>query len=116
MFEVLWPATNSALLSLIVLDGLGAAAAYSTGRAFALSWSSPFALVPAILALGAGIRFLHYALFLEPLLSPHYYLVDVVILAVAAAFGYALTRARQMATQYSWAYEKDGLRWRPKAG
>jgi hypothetical protein len=116
MLEILWPATNSGLLALIVLDGLGAAAAYSTGRAFALSWSAQLLLIPAILALAAGIRFLHYALFLEPLLSPHYYLVDVVILGVAAGFGYTLTRARQMATQYSWAYEKDGLRWRPRAG
>ena len=101
---------------MIVLDGLGALAAYSTGRAFAMSWSSRLLLVPAVLALAAGIRFLHYALFLETLLSPHYYLVDLVILGVAAAFGYTLTRARQMATQYSWAYEKDGLGWRPKAG
>jgi hypothetical protein len=116
MGEILWPATNTGLLALIVLDGLGAAAAYSTGRAFAMSWSSRLLLIPAILALAAGIRFLHYALFLEALLSLHYYFVDFVILAVAAAFGYTLTRARQMATQYSWAYEKSGLGWRPRAG
>jgi len=114
MWEILWPATASGLLALIVLDGLGAAAAYATGKAFAASWSAALGLVPAVLALALGIRFLHYALFGETLLSIHYYLVDLVILAVAAAYGHRLTRVRQMATQYSWAYEKVGLGWRAR--
>jgi hypothetical protein len=114
MGGILWPSTTTGLLALIVLDGLGAAAAFSTGRAFALSWSALLGLAPAMLALAAGIRFLHYALFQETLLSLHYYLIDLVILGVVAGLGYSLTRARQMATQYSWAYEKAGLRWRPR--
>jgi hypothetical protein len=114
MGDILWPATTSGLLALIVLDGLGALAAYATGKAFAESWSAMLGLVPAVLALALGIRFLHYALFQEALLSAHYYLIDLVILAAAAAYGYTLTRARQMSTQYSWAYEKNGLGWRAR--
>jgi len=114
MGDILWPSTASGLLALIVLDGLGALAAYSTGKAFASTWSSRFGLIPAILALALGIRFLHYALFEETLLSLHYYLIDLVILGATAAYGYTLTRARQMATQYSWAYEKAGLGWRAR--
>jgi hypothetical protein len=29
--------------------------------------------------------------------------------------GYRAMRAIQMATQYSWAYERSGLNWRAKA-
>jgi hypothetical protein len=111
----LWPATASGFIAFIVLDGLGAAASYATGRAFAASWSAVAGLVPAVLVLAAAIRFLHYALFLEPLLSLQFYLVDLVVMAVAASFGYRLTRVKQMATQYSWAYVKDGLGWRPRS-
>ena len=114
MGDILWPATSSGLLALIVLDGLGALAAFSTGKAFAQSWSAMLGLVPAIMALALGIRFLHFALFLETLLSLHYYAIDLAILAVFAAYGYTLTRARQMATQYSWAYQKIGLGWRAR--
>ena len=114
MDGILWPASPAAFIAFLALDGLGALAAYSTGRAFALSWSAMGGLVPAALGLTAGIRFLHYALFNEALLSLHYYAVDLVILAVAIALGYSLTRATQMATQYSWAYLKTGLGWRAR--
>ena len=120
MGGIFWPDTASGFVALLVLDALGAAAAYATGRAFALSWSSLYGLVPAIVGLALGIRFLHYALFDEILLldkgslSPHYYLIDLAILAAAAAYGYGGTRAGQMATQYSWAYEKVGLGWRAR--
>ena len=114
MGDILWPSTASGLLALIVLDGFGALAAFSTGKAFAASWSSKFGLVPAIIALALGVRFLHFALFEEALKSIHYYAIDLIILGAAAAYGYTLTRARQMGTQYSWAYEKVGLGWRAR--
>ena len=39
-------------------------------------------------------------------------LVSLVILFVAASLGYQTMRVRQMATQYSWAFEKRGLAWK----
>jgi hypothetical protein len=67
-----------------------------------------------MVALAAAVQFLHFALFQEELLSLHYYLVTLALLLVAAWLGYAAMRARQMATQYSWAFEKIGLRWRAR--
>jgi hypothetical protein len=114
MDGILWPDSDFALLAFIVLDGLGAAAAVATGRALASGWSPEWRILPAMIALAAGVQFLHYALFQEDLLSLHYYAVTLVVLLVAAWIGYAAMRARQMATQYSWAFEKVGLRWRAR--
>lgn len=92
---------------------LGGAAAYAAGRALALTWR-PFWMVPAYaLALAAGIRFLHYALFEEPLLSAPLFALDAVTLITLAALGFRLTRAKQMAARYAFAYEPAGLMgWR----
>ena len=89
----------------LILTGLGAAAAFATGRALASGWSPRWRIVPAMIALAAAMQFLHYALFQEELLSLHYYLVTLVVLLVVAWLGYASKRARQMATQYSWAFD-----------
>ena len=62
--------------------------------------------------LSAAVRFLHFSLFQEELLSIHYYLVTLVILLAVAWFSYKSMRAGQMATQYSWAYEKVGMNWK----
>jgi uncharacterized membrane protein YjgN (DUF898 family) len=64
--------------------------------------------------LSAAVRFLHFSLFQEDLASLHYYLVTLAILLVVAWIAYKSMRAQQMATQYSWAYEKVGLNWRPR--
>jgi len=114
MNGILWAATDYGLLAFIVLTGLGAAAAYATGRALATGWSPQWRVAPAMAALAAAVQFLHYALFQEELLSLHYYLVTFLLLLVVAWIGYAAMRARQMATQYSWAFEKIGLRWRAR--
>ena len=62
-----------------------------------------------MLALAAAVRFLHHALFAESFFSPHYYLVDYAVLAVAAGLGYRRMRARQMVQQYGWSYIEQGL-------
>ena len=68
-----------------------------------------------MLALAAAVRFLHYALFAESFFSPHYYLVDYAVLAVAAGLGYRRMRARQMVRQYGWGYMSRGFfGWREK--
>jgi hypothetical protein len=114
MSGLLWADGDYALLAFIVLDGLGAAAAFATGRALASGWSPMWRLIPAIVALAAAVQFLHFALFQEQLLSLHYYLVTLVLLLVIGWIGYSQMRARQMATQYSWAFQKVGLAWRAR--
>ena len=110
----IWPDHDYAWLAFFVLGVLGVAAAVSTGRAFARSWSPQWQIAPAMIALAAAVQWLHFALFQEDLLSLHYYLVTLVIVLAAAFFGYQSMRARQMSTQYSWAFEKSGLNWRAR--
>ena len=86
----------------------------ATGRAFAQSLEPAVADRAGDVALAAAVQFLHYALFQEDLLSLHYYLVTWWCCSRAACFGYQTMRARQMATQYSWAFEKVGLTWRAR--
>ena len=114
MYGLIWANGDYSWLAFFVLDGLGAAAATATGRAFATSWTSRLLIVPAMIALAAAVHFLHYALFQEDLASLYYYLVSLIILLVAAFLGYQFKRVKQMATQYSWAFEGAGLMWRPR--
>ena len=114
MAGIVWADSDYGLLAFIVLTGLGAAAAFTTGRALAGGWSPLWRIAPAMVVLSAAVQFLHFALFQEELLSLHYYLVTFALLLAMAWFGYAAMRARQMATQYSWAFEKIGLRWRAR--
>ena len=100
-------------LAFLVLTGLGAAAAVATGRAIARGWSPRLIVVPAMLGLAAAVHFLHYALFAEEF-SLYYYLVGFVVLFVAASLGYQTMRARQMATQYSWLFESNGVSWKSR--
>jgi hypothetical protein len=72
-------------------------------------------IAPAMIVLAAALNWLHFALFQEDLLSLHYYLVALVIVSVAAVLGFKAMRATQMSTQYSWAFERTGLNWRPRA-
>jgi hypothetical protein len=59
------------------------------------------------------IRFCHFALFEEPLLSAKSFAVDFAIALLAASLGYRLVRARQMAGQYGWLFKRVGmLGWR----
>ena len=114
MAGILWADGDFGLLAFIILGVLGAAAAFASGRAMASGWSPQWRIVPAGAALAAAVQFLHYALFQEDLLSLHYYLVTLALLLLAAWAGYASMRARQMATQYSWAFERVGLIWRAR--
>jgi hypothetical protein len=114
MSGILWADTDNGLFVFLLLTVLGAAAAAATGRALAKGWSPVWLILPAMAVLSAAVRFLHFSLFQEELLSIHYYLVTLVVLLVVAWASYKNMRAGQMATQYSWAYEKAGLNWRPR--
>lgn len=95
---------------------LAGGAAYLTGRAVAVSWTSSVQLVVYIVLLTCATRFIHYALFDGSLLSLHYYIVDFVILLVIAFIGQRVTRTRQMATQYGFEYDRSGpFAWSKKA-
>jgi hypothetical protein len=115
MNGLLWADTDAGFWIFLMLTVvIGGAAAIASGRALAKTWSPAWALVPAMIVLAAGVRFLHFALYQEDLLSLQYYVVALVILLLAGFAGYRSMRARQMATQYSWAFEKSGLNWRPR--
>ena len=55
------------VLLTLILGGLGA---WATGRAMAQTWRPLAMLALYMVFLTAGVRFLHYALYGEPLLSP----------------------------------------------
>lgn len=100
----------------LVLTGiLGGGAAWLAGRALAHGWRPFWQVIAYMGLLAAGLRFFHYALFGETLLSLHYYLVDFTALAVLASLGYRFTMAGNMVRQYRWLHERAGpLSWRER--
>ena len=100
---------------LFVTVALAGGAAYLTGRAVARSWLTDVNLVIYMVLLAAATRFIHFALFSGTLLSPYYYAVDLIVLLALAFLGKRITRARQMARQYGFIYERTGpLSWARK--
>ena len=117
MAGVLYAATPHGLFTFVLITLIvGGAGAWAAGRALAQTWRPMAMIALYMLFLTAGVRFLHYALYGEPLLSLQFFLVDYIWNLVVAGFGYRAMRALQMATQYSWAYERVGLNWRAKSG
>jgi hypothetical protein len=101
-------------LVLTVIGGGGAA--YMGGRSLSLGWKPLWILVVYMLVFGLGLRFLHFALFAEPLTSFYYYCVNTAVLMGFACLGYRVTRTKQMTEQYPWLYERIGpLSWRQKS-
>lgn len=100
---------------LLVSCFLGGWAAWMAGRGSALTWRKLSVALLCMLPLGAAIRFIHYAVFGNTLLSLHYYIADTIILLLFCAFGFQYTRTSQMIRQYGWLYEKSSpLSWRRK--
>jgi hypothetical protein len=94
-----WHAVASFLLLSVALAGAGA---YATGRALALVWQ-PFSLALLyVIFLTAGERFLHFALFREPLWALIPCALDYALGLAIAAIAYYRMRARQMARQYGF--------------
>ena len=70
MGEILWSDSPYGLFTFILITlVLGGAGAWATGRAVAKTWRPIATLAPYMLFLAAAVRFLHYALYGEPLLS-----------------------------------------------
>ncbi|MGA2794307.1 MAG: DUF6867 family protein [Roseiarcus sp.] len=114
MAGIIWTTTDNGLFVFVLMTALGGAAGWASGRALAATWSPAWVIIPSMAVLSAAVRFLHFALFQEELLSIHYYLVTLIVMLAIAWISYKSMRATQMATQYSWAYEKAGLNWRAR--
>jgi hypothetical protein len=100
---------------LLVTVFLGGGAAYASGRAVALTWKPLGQIITYSVLLAAAARFLHFSLFGGTLLTVHYFIADLIVLLIFAGLGFRLTRARQMAGQYGWLYERTGpLTWRER--
>jgi ABC-type uncharacterized transport system permease subunit len=92
-------------------------AAFMTGQALAGTWKPMWQAVFYCVLLGFGDRFLIFSLFDGELASVSGYVVDTAVLIAISLFAYRLTRARKMASQYPWIYERAGLLgWREKSG
>ena len=71
MAGILWADSPYGPFTFILITlVLGGAGAWATGRAVAKTWRPLAMLAPYMIFLTAGVRFLHYALYAEPLLSP----------------------------------------------
>lgn len=103
---LIWEVTVWEFLFVTVI--LAGGAAFLTGRAIAQSWQSDIELFAYMVLLAAATRFIHFALFNGTLLSLHYYVVDLIVLVVIGFLGKRITRAGQMATQYSFDYDRKG--------
>jgi len=100
---------------LLVTVALAGGAAYLTGRAVARTWLTDRNLIIYMVLLAAATRFIHFALFQGTLLSPYYYLVDLIVLIAIAMLGKKVTRSKQMARQYSFIYDRSGpISWTRK--
>jgi hypothetical protein len=102
---------------LILTVLLAGGASVAMGQALARAWRPRALVVVYALLLGAADRFLSFALFGAPLLSPVGYVVDTAVLLALALAAFQATRAWRLAMQYPWLYERVGLfGWRERAG
>ncbi|AWN40331.1 DUF6867 family protein [Methylobacterium durans] len=106
---------GSPLLFLLVTVVMGGWAAWMTARGIARTWRPFWQTVPALLAVAAAVRFIHFALFEGTLLSGPRYLADAGVVLAIGAIAFRATRTRQMTTQYRWLYERTSpLTWRER--
>jgi hypothetical protein len=102
---------------LILTVLIGGWAAWQTGRATAQTWRPLVMLIPYAVGLGLAVRFLHFAVFGGTLLSLQFFIIDTAIIALATWLGFRWKRSEQMATQYSWLFDRVfPIGWRDKAG
>jgi hypothetical protein len=108
-------ATESWLQILFVTGIIGGGAAVLAGRAIALTWRPYWYVIFYMLLLGAGVRFLHFALFSAHILALESYLADTLYVIVAASISFRITRTNQLTRQYPWLYERTTpFGWREK--
>ena len=103
------------LIYLFLTVGLGGGAALMMGSNFATNWRPIGQVVLAGIGLAIALRFLHFALFEQELLTLPGFLVDAAVVIFFGLLGHRWRRTEQMASQYYWLYERTGpLTWREK--
>ncbi len=101
------------VITLVLMAGC----AFMTGQAVAETWRPRWQTAFYVLLLGLADRFLSFAMFDGELLNPVGYVVDTAILMAVGVAADRATRARKMANQYPWLYERVGLfGWRERGG
>jgi hypothetical protein len=89
--------------------------AFMTGNALARTWRPWWHGLAYALGLGAADRFVCFALFGGPLLSPTAYGTDAGVLMAITLAAYRITLAKRMCDQYPWLYRRSGLfSWRER--
>jgi hypothetical protein len=108
---------SETLLQVALVSGvIGGGAAFLAGRAIAQTWRPFWHVLVYMALLGAGVRFVHFALFDATLLSPLSYAADTIYLVIVGSLSWRMMRAAQMATQYYWLYQRTGpLTWRERS-
>ena len=102
LFQTLYDAgPNGLWIFLLVSVIMGASTAFVSGKAIAETWRPFWQGLVYALVIGLAVRFIHFALFQEVLLSAKNYVIDCTVLLVAVVAGYRITRRRQMVQQYS---------------
>ena len=106
---------NPTVFYIVLTLILGGGAAVMTGRNFASNWRQYHVAALAGLGLAVAVRFLHFALNNEQLLTATGFLLDAVPIILLALLGFRWRRTEQMTSQYYWLYERTGpLTWRDK--
>jgi hypothetical protein len=109
-------AEHSIWIFLVLTIIAGGGAAFMGGKSLALGWKPIWMLVVYMLIFGAGLRFIHFALFEDTLTSAYYYVIQTLFIIGFALLGYHYTRTSQMTQQYPWLFERTGpLSWRQKS-
>jgi len=107
---------HSFLVFLFLTVAVGGGASVMMGRNFATNWRSVGAVIAAGVGIGLGVRFLHYSLFEQTLLTLPGFLADAAVQIALGLLGFRWRRTEQMTSQYYWLYERTGpLSWRDKA-
>jgi len=88
---------------------LAGGAAYLTGQAMANRWRPAWLVAAYGVLLGGADRFAVFALAKGELWLISGYLIDTAILMAIALLSYRMAKARNMAKQYPWIYERTGL-------
>lgn len=96
---------NVALFNLVVVGP----ASFAAGHAVAVAWRRWNRIIFYSALLSAGLRFLDYALAEGELWSAGGFVLGWTVQLAIAAFGFRLTRVRQMIRQYPWLYRRKGL-------
>ena len=101
LFQVFYDAgPNGLWVFLLVTVILGASTAFVSGQAIAQTWRPFWHALGYALVIGLAVRFIHFALFEELLVSLRNYVIDCAVLVAAASAGFTVARRYQMQLQY----------------